>query len=227
MKQNVEKLLHYRRGVLVPPVRRTGKMGKGVTQTVQRYLRRLTKDKMLNLSKKQGRFLLGVINRWEEEEVVLKEMADVLRSSFSIRSFDWKRLARYSFWVAIICGVIAIGAVMADSFLIAWLGRILGRFFLSFHVTACVIFSCLAALLYYVGLHRRRKHPQKIFSNETIIFAGALLTSVAVGFLGKAIDTGSGHFSLLILLVTIIYALLGFLFPSKLLWVFAILSLGS
>ena len=181
----------------------------------------------MNLSKKQGRFLLGVINRWEEEEVVLKEMADVLRSSFSIRSFDWKRLARYSFLVAIVCGVTAIGAVMADSVLIAWLGRMLGHFFLSFHATACVIFSCLAALLYYAGLHRRRKHPQKIFSNETIIFAGALLTSVAVGFLGKAIDTGSGHFSLLILLVTIIYALLGFFFPSKLLWIFAILSLGS
>lgn len=181
----------------------------------------------MNLNKRQGRFLLTIINRWEAEDVVSQEMADVLRRSFSLRSFDWKRLARYSFWLAIICGVIAVGAVMTDSALIAWFGRLLSRFFLSSYFTACIIFSCLAALLYYAGMLRRKKYPQKIFSNETIIFAGALLTSVAIGFLGQAIDTGSEHFSLLVLLAAIIYAVLGFFFPSKLLWIFAILSLGS
>jgi hypothetical protein len=90
-----------------------------------------------------------------------------------------------------------------------------------------LFFLCLAALFYYGGIRRRKKHPQKIFSSEAIFFVGALATSAAIVFLGKIIDTGSGHFSLLILFAAIIYAVLGFLFPSKLLWVFAILSLGS
>lgn len=54
-----------------------------------------------------------------------------------------------------------------------------------------------------------------------------LSTAVAVAYFGQAIDTGSGHFSLLFLLSTIIYAALAFWFPSRLIWVFSLLSLGS
>jgi hypothetical protein len=49
----------------------------------------------------------------------------------------------------------------------------------------------------------------------------------SITFFGKAIDTGTSHFSLLILLATIVYGVLGILFPSKLTWLFSILSLGG
>jgi hypothetical protein len=54
-----------------------------------------------------------------------------------------------------------------------------------------------------------------------------LSTAGAVAYFGQAIDTGSGHFSLLFLLSTIIYAALAFWFPSRLIWVFSLLSFGS
>jgi hypothetical protein len=38
---------------------------------------------------------------------------------------------------------------------------------------------------------------------------GVLATAVAVGYFGKVIDNGSGHFSMLFLLSTLIYAGLG------------------
>ena len=178
---------------------------------------------MMDLNKRQGLFLLKVIKQWEDDGVVPRDAADILRCSFIIHSFDWKRLAKYSFWIAIACGVIAAGSAVVDPLLVAWLAGL----FLSSHIVACVSFACLAALFYYIAIRRRKKHPLRIFSNEAIVFIGALLTSGAIAFLGKAIDTGSGHFSLLILLAAIVYATLGFFFPSKLLWVFAILSLGS
>ena len=58
---------------------------------------------MMNFNKKQGKFLSEIINRWESDETISKEMAGKLRDSFSIKPFDWKRLAKYSFWIAIIC----------------------------------------------------------------------------------------------------------------------------
>lgn len=69
--------------------------------------------------------------------------------------------------------------------------------------------------------------PYKVFSNETILFLGVLLTAVSVGYLGAAMDNGSGHFSLLFLLAAVIYAVLGFYFSSVQVWVFALLSLGA
>ncbi|MDR2861445.1 MAG: hypothetical protein LBV07_02700 [Syntrophobacterales bacterium] len=182
---------------------------------------------MLNVNKRQGRFLLYVIDQWEKEGVIHRGTGGTLRNSFSVRSFDWKRSAKYSFIVAIICGVIAVGSAISDPFFLAFLRDLFIRFFVSSDAMLCVFFSSLAALFYYFGIRRRKRQPQKIFSNEAIIFIGALLTSAAIIFLGKAIDTGSGHFSLLILLATIVYALLGLFFPSKLLWIFAVLSLGA
>jgi hypothetical protein len=48
-------------------------------------------------NKSQGKFLHGVINQWVNEETIPQKTADHLRWSFSIRPFDWKKLARYSF----------------------------------------------------------------------------------------------------------------------------------
>jgi hypothetical protein len=181
----------------------------------------------MKVGKRQGRFLLHVIDQWEKEGVIPHDAGNILRNSFSIRSFDWKRSAKYSFLVAIICVIIAVGSAISDRLFVEWFTGLFVRFFLSSDAVACATFSLLAALFYYAGVRRRKKHPQKIFSNEAIFFIGAILTSIAIGFLGKAIDTGSGHFSLLILLAAIVYALLAFFFPSKLLWIFAILSMGS
>jgi hypothetical protein len=85
----------------------------------------------------------------------------------------------------------------------------------------------LAAGVFYFGLCRRRRKPNRVFSNEAIFFLGVLLCAASIAFLGKALDTGSGHFSLLFLLAAIVYGALGLALSSKLIWVFSILSLGS
>jgi hypothetical protein len=94
-------------------------------------------------------------------------------------------------------------------------------------IVKCLSLALLSAVLFHLGLRRRSKHPAKIFSNEAIFFLGILAVAGSIAFLGKVVDTGSGHFSLLILLATLVYGVLGVLFPSKLTWLFSILSLGG
>jgi MFS family permease len=90
----------------------------------------------------------------------------------------------------------------------------------------CLITAIIAAFIYYLGNRRKNKKPERIYSNEAILFFGVLATATSITFLGRAIDT-SGHFNLmLILLGSIIYGILGLWFPSKLVWVFSILSIG-
>ena len=177
----------------------------------------------MQFNKKQGKFLTDTIHTWKTNHIVSDDEANKLIQSFSIRPFDWGRLAKYSFWIAIICSVIAVSAVLADEFII----NLIEELFHSSGVVPCIVFILLASITYLFGLRRRKRHPQKTFSNEAIIFMGVLFTAVAIGYFGKVIDNGSGHYSLLFLLSSLIYAGLAFWFPSKLVWVFSLLSLGS
>ena len=106
-------------------------------------------------------------------------------------------------------------------------GGMIERFFASSYITLCLVFAVLASVTYFLALQLRKKFPQKVFSNETIFFAGILLTAASIFYFGKSIDNGSGHFSILLLIASFIYGLAGLLFPSTLVWIFALLSLGS
>ena len=177
----------------------------------------------MKFNKKKGRFLEEVINRWETDGTIDSEMAAKLRGSYSHRPFDWKRMARYSFWIAILCAIISVGAAVADEALL----KMIERFFATSYIGLCLIFAGIAVVIYFIAFLRRKRLPEKIFSNESIIFAGVLCTAVSIGYFVKAVDNGSGHFSVLFLIATCIYALLGLWFPSTLVWIFALVSLGS
>jgi hypothetical protein len=59
----------------------------------------------MKYSKKQGCFLNDTKSNWEKNGVLTKETADILRNSYSIQPFDYKKLAKYAFWIAIICAI--------------------------------------------------------------------------------------------------------------------------
>jgi hypothetical protein len=177
----------------------------------------------ISVSKKQGKLITEVIEHWSNDELIDISTKEKLTNSIEIRKFDWKKLAKYSFWVSIICVVISFSAVIADDFLV----QLIEKLFTSSSIALCLIFAAFAAGFYYWAISRRIKYPSKIFSNEFIVVLGILSTAVSIAYLGKALDTGSGHFSILFLLAAVIYGIIGLLFPSKLVWIFSILSLGS
>lgn len=177
----------------------------------------------MRLTKKKAKILKAVIESWIEENVVSQSQGQMLLESYDVIGFDWKRLAKYSFWISIICIVISVGAILADDFL----RELLAKLFNAPEIVKCIFTSIIAASIYYYGLKRKKKAPKKVFSNEAIFFLGVLATAGSVTFLGRAIDIGSGHFSILILLAAIIYGILGLWFPSKLVWIFSLISIGS
>jgi hypothetical protein len=178
---------------------------------------------MMKVTRSQSKFLASALSHWRDSGALDPETSTRLLSDISVEPFDWKRLAKYSFWVAIACIIIAVGSVLADRILLDLIERI----FNASAVLKCVACSAAAAALYYFGFLRRRLHPTNIFSNEAILFLGVLATAGAVYQFGSAIDTGSGHFSVLLLLSFFIYALIGYFGRSALVWIFAIASFGA
>jgi len=186
-------------------------------------MQNLTPASQKLLSKRQHRLVSQVIDYWRQTDTINYETATRLSSSILAVSFDWKRLARYSFIVAICCIVTAVGAVLADEALL----KLLEQIFNSPPIVKSIFFSSVAVVLFRYGLIRRSRLPQKTYSNEAILFIGVLAVAAAVGFFGSAIDTGKGHYAILFLIASIVYMLLGFWFPSRQVWVFGLLSLGA
>lgn len=175
------------------------------------------------LPRKQHDVVKQVVERWRQSSVIDDQTAARLTGSIAVSSFDWQRTARYAFIIAIVCLVIAVGAMLADRILMELLMRI-------FNATAfvkCIFFASVSAAIFYCGLRLREKRPHRVYSNEAVFFLGVLALAVAVFFLGVAIDTGTGRYSVLFLIASVLYALLGLWFPSALVWVFGLLSLGA
>ncbi len=177
----------------------------------------------MKLTRKKADFLKESVTSWMERSLLGTEEGKRLIDDIEVVPFDWKRLAKYSFWVSLICIVSAVSAALADRALVEFLRRIFNAPYLA----KCLALTVAASALYGWGFARKRKYPAKGYSNEAVLFLGVLATAGAVYQLGRAFDTGSGHFSVLLLLSCFLYGILGFYFRSTLIWVFALLSLGS
>ncbi|MGJ8647220.1 MAG: hypothetical protein ACSHXJ_10005 [Marinomonas colpomeniae] len=177
----------------------------------------------MQVSKKEGKILDGAIKNWLETDIISESESEKLQSSYDVIPFDWKRVAKYSFWVAIICIVISVASVLANE----WVIDLFMSLFDMNDFVKSLLFFALSGGLYFLGIKRKYKYPEKIYSNEAIFFLGILTTAGSIALLGNAMDKGTGHFSLLLLLAALVYGLLGLWFPSKLVWLFSLISLGS
>ena len=179
--------------------------------------------KKLDLDKTESEFLNNTISHWQKEGLIDAGTADALHGSYTVKGFDWMRLARYSFWIALICGTIAFGWFIVDDAVINYIKKL--------YDTPNIIISLLsgigAAILFLWSRRLKRISPQKVFSNEAVVFMAILLTACCIAYLGKTFDNGSRHFSLLFLLSVFVYGILAWQMDSKMIWLFALISLGS
>lgn len=177
----------------------------------------------LNLDKQESEFLNRSIKHWQDERLIDPQTAESLRSSYEVKGFDWMRLAKYSFWIALACGAIAVGSLIINDAVIKWLKKLYN----TPDIAISIIAAAAATVAFYFGRRWEKRYPQKVFSNEAIIFTGVLFTACSIAYLGKTFDNGSGHYSLLFLLSIFVYGILAWRMDSRLIWLFALVSLGS
>jgi hypothetical protein len=177
----------------------------------------------MKIDQEKSDFLDEMLCHWRDEQLISEDDVKRLKSSYETKSFDWRRLAQYSFWIAMACGVISLGALLIDKDILTYLEKL--------YDTPDSIISLLSAVLagflYYYSFKRRKTHVRQVFSNDAMIFSAVMLTANAIAYLGKSIGHSDGHFSLLILFSVFIYGALAFVFRSRLIWIFVLISLGA
>lgn len=177
----------------------------------------------MKIDQEKSDFLDEMLNHWQEEQLLTEADVQRLRTSYETKSFDWRRLAQYSFWIAMACGVISLGALLIDNKILDYLERV----FDASDLMISILSAAGATFLYFFAFKRKQAKAQQVFSNEAMVFTAVMLTANAIAYLGKAIGKGGSHFSLLILASVFIYGILAYKFKSRLIWAFVLISLGA
>lgn len=178
--------------------------------------------KKLDLSRQEKEIVEGALQHWQENNHLSAEQTQLLRDSIDERGFDWKVLARYAFWIAIVSLVLAVLSLFADDALL----RFIEGFYETPNIVFCASFGIIAAVFYVLGFRNKLKYPDKTFSNESLMLMGACATAACIGFLGQILDRGTSQYTLLFLLSIVIYAVLAVKLDSRLLWIFTLVALG-
>ena len=180
----------------------------------------------MKIDKKQATLIAQLIEDWKKKQIIDAEQAEALKQScqeYTIKeSFDWQNLAFIAFFFAATCIILAVVLLLADAWLMELLDTLLG----AHDGVKASLFAMIAALLYYLALRKRKKHPEKIYSNEAWFLFGAIGLAFTWMYIGFAVDTGSGYFPMVILLTAVSYGFLGVYLDSKLTWLLALLTLA-
>lgn len=178
---------------------------------------------MLKASKKETEIIASAITHWERNGQLDKATAQKLREGLQPQGFDWQKLAFYAFIFAIGSVIISIFLFLADK----WILQLIQELIDAPHWIKSLFFAALASIFYIGGFRRKLRKPEQVYSNEALFVLGIISTAVSATFLGLQLDTGSGHFSLLILLLTVIYAAIALFLRSQLIWTFFLVALGA
>ena len=178
----------------------------------------------MQLNRTQAETLHKVITDWEASGLISAQKAKELRSSYSIRSFDWKMMARYCFIIAIILGVAAVVATFADRKLIAFFQSLVDRIYNAPNLILAIICAVVAGVFYYFGEKYKQDKPTRIFTNEGFILLGATFTAFTAANLAAIFGKGDIYYISVFILATIFYLVLSIKFKNALLWLFSIIS---
>ncbi len=178
--------------------------------------------KKLDLSKQEKEVVDQALQHWYEQKLLDADKVQELQENMDERSFEWKVLARYAFWVALASLIFSVVSLFADDMLV----RFVEQFYETPNIVFCLFFAGLAAAFYVLGFRNKKRYPDKTFSNETLMLSGAFSTAASIGFLGQILDRNTHYFTILFFISILIYAVLAVKLKSKLIWVFTLVALG-
>lgn len=177
---------------------------------------------ILKLPKRKAEFLIESINYWKNNSIINEYDYSKLLNSFEPINFDFNKLAKYAFWISLICLCISVCSVIFDEKLM----KLLMRIFNAPIEVKCLSLSLISALIYFYGIKRKKFYPYTIYKNEAVLFIGNIVAAGAIYFLWKIINLDKDYSCYFFLLCACIYGILAYISSSKLTWVVTIFLLG-
>lgn len=178
----------------------------------------------MQLNKSQAEFLETMIDRWQQAEIITKEKAGELKKSYSVRSFDWKNVAKYAFIFAVVCGVIAVAATFADRKLIRLFYALIDEIFHASNLVLGIICAVISFIFFYSGQKRKQEKPDTFFTNEGFILMGSAFAAFTAANFANLSGKGDAYYITTFLLAAILYVIISFLIKSQITWLLALIA---
>ena len=167
----------------------------------------------MKLPKKQAAVVRAALEEWRASGLLDEETGKRLLDDLTPLPFDWYRLGRYALWSALTCILIGVAALLGDELFL----ELISRLFVMTELGRSLFLILAAAGLFFWGVRRRRRAPQKRLTNEGLFFLGVLAIAGSLASLAAWLyayggeDIGFLNISSLFLLAAVIYpADLGF-----------------
>lgn len=166
------------------------------------------------LNKKKYKFALRLLEHWESEKMLLPEEAENLKNSIGLSLFDWKKLAKYSFWFAGISIAIAVFALFMDEVIIALIMQ-----FLKLPYSVRAVLSAIAASAFYIwGFYRKKSDLKRQLSSEFLLFTGAVFTALTAYLFVGTFNLTQDQYPFAVLFSAVVYLCTGYFAPSGFMW---------
>ena len=172
----------------------------------------------MKLPKKQAAVVRAALEEWRASGLLDEETGKRLLDDLTPLPFDWYRLGRYALWSALTCILIGVAALLGDELFL----ELISRLFVMTELGRSLFLILAAAGLFFWGVRRRRRAPQKRLTNEGLFFLGVLAIAGSLASLAAWLyayggeDIGFLNISSLFLLAAVIYGALGLLLDSRL-----------
>lgn len=177
----------------------------------------------MNLPRRKANVVIEALKDWENDELISTELKNKLQETIKIVPFDWRRVANYSFVVAIIAFMSSIVAIISDQVLM----KIIAAYFKAPAVIKSIFFISLSVCLFYFGFYRKRTKPEMVFQNEAVFSLGVFAYAIGLFYVGQFLELQPETYRILALSACLSYGVLGCFLQSPLIWTFSLLSLGG
>ena len=161
----------------------------------------------MKLPKKQAAVVRAALEEWRASGLLDEETGKRLLDDLTPLPFDWYRLGRYALWSALTCILIGVAALLGDELFL----ELISRLFVMTELGRSLFLILAAAGLFFWGVRRRRRAPQKRLTNEGLFFLGVLAIAGSLASLAAWLyayggeDIGFLNISSLFLLAAVIY----------------------
>ncbi|MBN9483673.1 MAG: hypothetical protein BGO70_08715 [Bacteroidetes bacterium 43-93] len=172
----------------------------------------------MQADKKEKELLTNAIEEWLQEGKLSKEQAEELKNTITVKDDPAQQIARYFFFIALSCVILAFGAIFIDD-------KMLEKFKVYFslsNIMIAVLFTVLSAAAFLFIKRKKASYSNTLFEAYSVITS--LLALTALIYYCKDIGSGPKYSGFLAIATVLLFALSAWL-RSKALWIEGILAL--
>jgi hypothetical protein len=176
----------------------------------------------MSVKKNEAEIIRNALQNWKSNGFISDSLFQQLSDSLQIESFDWKKLAKFCFFFAAFSFLIALPdfhALIPD-----WLENGFVVFFRNPQLR-CAFAWIGAFIAYALGLNLIS--PKFVKARKIFLFMGLLSMAWFLLELAALNNINGEQYVFLLLFAACFYGIIGYYGQSPLLWVFALISLGS